>query len=47
MAEAGIFNLPNETPLRSAELAPLWDAFHYMSARSAEFDFIQSLNEVE
>ena len=36
IAEAGIFNRPDATPLKSAEMANLYEAFMYLAAKSAE-----------
>jgi len=34
IAESGLFNLPNHTPLRSAELANLHEAYQYLTYKS-------------
>ena len=36
LAEAGIFNRPDTTPLRSAEMANLYEAFMYLAATAAQ-----------
>ena len=36
MAESGVFNLSGYTPLRSAEIADLYEVFTYLSAVKAE-----------
>jgi hypothetical protein len=33
IAESGVFNLPNHSPLRSAELANLYEAYQYLTYR--------------
>jgi len=43
IAESGIFNRPDMTPIKSAELAPLYDAFTYLAARAAEAEFQSNL----
>jgi len=35
LAESGVFNLPNKTPLHSAGAADLYEAFTYLSAENA------------
>jgi hypothetical protein len=45
LAESGIFNRPDMTPLESAENAPLYDAFVYLSAVEAEFEYQNKYNE--
>lgn len=34
IAESGLFNLPNHTPLRSAELANLHEAYQYLTYKA-------------
>lgn len=34
IAESGLFNLPNHTPLRSAELANIHEAYQYLTYRA-------------
>lgn len=36
IAESGVFNLPGHTPMRSAQLANLYEAFNYLSAVRAQ-----------
>ena len=36
LAEKGVFNLPNETPITSAKKAPLYEALTYLSVLKAE-----------
>ena len=43
LAESGIFNLPNETPMRSAELANLYEAFTYLASVAAERKYQERL----
>jgi len=43
IAEAGVFNRGGLTPMESAEQAPLYDAFHYLSAKAAETEFKNNL----
>jgi len=35
LAEAGVFTLPNFTPMESAAKAELWNAFLYLDAQAA------------
>ena len=46
IAESGIFNRPDETPMRSAELANLYEAFTYLSSIAAESEYQQKYQEV-
>jgi hypothetical protein len=46
IAESGIFNRPDETPMRSAELANLYEAFTYLSSVAAESEYQQRYQEV-
>ena len=45
LAESGIFNRPDMTPMESAEAAPLYDAFVYLSAVEAEHEYQNKYNE--
>lgn len=45
LAEAGVFNRAGFTPMESAERAPLYDAFHYLAARTAESEYISNLSK--
>jgi hypothetical protein len=36
VAECGMFNLPNYTPIESAKRAPLWDCFSYLNIKVAK-----------
>lgn len=36
LAEAGIFNRPDQTPIKSAEMANLYEAFMYLAATTAQ-----------
>lgn len=47
LAEAGIFNLPDQTPMSSAEQAPLYDAMLYLSASAAESEYERNLMRVQ
>lgn len=47
IAEAGVFNRAGLTAIESAEAAPLYDAFHYLSAKAAETDFKNRLIETK
>lgn len=47
IAESGMFNRAGLTPIESAEVAPLYDAFHYLSAKAAETDFKNRLIEMK
>ena len=47
IAEAGVFNLPNMTPIKSAEHAPLWDAWYYLSSCAAVAEFQNELTEMK
>jgi hypothetical protein len=46
LAESGIFNRPDLTPLESAEQANLYEAYTFLSARSAEVEYQNNLNQV-
>lgn len=39
LAESGIFKIGKLTALESVERAPLYDAFHYLSAQKAQAKF--------
>lgn len=43
IAEAGVFNRAGLTAIESAEVAPLYDAFHYLSAKAAEVEYQNKL----
>ena len=43
VAEAGVFNLTGLTPMRSAEVADLYEVFTYLSACKAESDVQQEM----
>jgi hypothetical protein len=45
LAESGIFNRPDMTPMDSAEAAPLYDAFVYLSAVEAENEYQNKYND--
>jgi hypothetical protein len=47
IAEAGIFNRPDMTPLQSAEQADLYEAFTYLSACKAEAEYQKRLQNVK
>ena len=47
IAESGIFNRPDMTPLQSAEQADLYEAFTYLAACKAESDYQRKLNETK
>jgi len=47
IAESGIFNRPDMTPLHSAERADLYEAFTYLAACKAEADYQRKLNETK
>lgn len=46
IAESGIFNRPDETPMRSAELANLYEAFTYLSSIAAENEYQKRYQDV-
>lgn len=45
IAESGIFNRPDMTPLQSAEQADLYEAFTYLAACKAQSDYQNRLNK--
>jgi hypothetical protein len=45
IAKAGVFNLPNCTPLQSAQRANLWEAFTFLSAENAEIEYQNNYQE--
>ena len=47
IAESGIFNRPDMTPLQSAESADLYEAFTYLSACKAESEYQKRLQNVK
>jgi hypothetical protein len=47
IAESGIFNRPDLTPLQSAEQADLYEAFTYLSACKAQSDFQKKLYDTK
>ena len=46
LAESGIFNRPDLTPLHSAEQANLWEAFTYLSSVAEENAYQNRYSEV-
>ena len=46
IAESGIFNRPDATPMRSAELANLYEAYTYLSSVAAENDYQKRYQDV-
>lgn len=47
IAEAGVFNLPNMSPIKAAERAPLWDAWYYLSSCAAIANYQNELTEIK
>ena len=45
IAEAGIFNRPDLTPLESAEQANLYEAFTYLASVAAQNEYQERLQE--
>lgn len=43
LAESGLFNLPEHTPIKSAQLAGLYEAMYYLASIKAESQFIENL----
>lgn len=43
LAESGLFNLPNHSPMKSAQLADLYEALYYLSSLKAEGKFLENL----
>lgn len=46
IAESQIFNRPDATPMRSAELANLYEAFTYLSSVAAENEYQKNYQQV-
>jgi len=43
LAESGMFNLPDHSPMKSAQLANLYEAFYYLASLKAEGKFLENL----
>jgi len=41
-----MFNLPGHTPLKSAQLAPLYEAMYYLATLKAEAKYLENLYTV-
>lgn len=47
LAESGMFNRPDTTPIKSAQLADLYEALYYLAALKAEAKYLEALYEVK